>query len=354
MAFMFFGCEDPGSYGQVEPLIYDRVLVHSSATAPAMDNTRDPLWNDAKTTAIFASDSAFADSIPVIDSLPIYIKAIKTSDYLYLRVRWGENAVINYRSYSVWPNPMIFNISVNNSGDTSRYWTRRPTQTIYTDTLLTDTQIVWHDQDRFAVIWNTGDNGSEGADCRTMCHAVADTTLTGDRMYTSGGGHADVWHWQAATTDPVFLAEDEYWSPEGRNPDAYAQPIFDVNYDTVNFLPISMNEDSTQRKKPFLHLDDAIPFDSNYSWTNLDSIPGYVVNDNATGSIADVNAYSSYSRTDGSWMVVMRRRLNTGNPDDLNLSSIQPGDSVMVTMAFMNNATSVHHGSRPFYIVFPQ
>ncbi len=354
LGLMFLGCEDPGSYGQVEPLTYGHVVVHSSAVEPPMDNPRDAIWNGAMTTAIFASDSAFADSLPVIDSLPIYIKAIKTSEYLYIRVRWGENAVINKRSYSVWPNPMVHFVSVDNSGDTSRYWSRRATQDIFTDTLLIDTVIVWHDQDRFAVIWNTGDNGSEGADCRTMCHMPADTSLTGDRMYTTGGGHADVWHWQAATTDPVFLAEDEYWGPEGRAVDAFAQPIFDVNFDSVLFLPLSMNEDPNQRRKPFLHLDDAIPFDSTYTWNNLDSIPGYIVNDNATGSIADVNAYSSFSRTDKSWMVVMRRRLTTGNGDDFDLGSIQPGDSVMVTMAFMNNATSIHHGSRPFYIVFPQ
>ncbi len=359
LGLLVLGCEDPGSYGQVEMLTYGRVVVHPSAVEPPMDNPRDAIWNDATTTAIFANDSAFADSIPVIDSLPIYIKAIKTSEYLYLRVRWGENAVINKRSYSVWPNPMVYHYSrvidtITGDTTTTEYWTRQVKQVFYNDTLHFDSSIYWHDQDRFAVIWNTGDNGSEGADCRTMCHMPADTTLTGDRMYTTGGGHADVWQWQAATTDPAYLAEDEYWGPEGRTVDAFAQPIFDVNYDSVLFLPLSMNEDPAQRLKPFLHLDNAIPFDSTYSWNNLDSIPGYIVNDNAAGSIADVKVYSSFSRTDGSWMVLMRRMLNTGNPDDFNLASVQPGDSVMVTMAFMNNSPAVHHGSRPFYIVFPQ
>jgi hypothetical protein len=356
LGLIFLGCEDPGSYGQVELLTFGHVVVHQSAVEPPMDNPRDAIWNDAPTSAIFASDSAFAEDSSAVDSLPIYIKVIKTSEYLYLRVRWAENAVISstYRTYSVWPNAMVYNVSVSNDTDTTLYWTREGKKVIYTDTAHVDSVIYWHDQDRFAVIWNTGDNGGEGADCRTMCHAVADTSLTGDRMYTTGGGHADVWHWQAGTTDPVYLAEDEYWGPEGRTVDAFAQPIFDANYDSVLFVPLSMNQDSTQRLKPFLHLDDAIPFDSTYSWKNLDSIPGYIVNDNASGSIADVSAYSSFSRSDGSWMVVMRRLLNTGNPDDFNFASIQPGDSVMVTMAFMDNSPAVHHGSRPFYIIFPQ
>ncbi len=357
LGLAFWGCEDPGSYGQVEPLTFGRVVVRPSAVEPSMDNPRDTIWNDATTTAIFASDSAFVGDTSAVDSLPIYIKAIKTSEYLYLRVRWGENAVINFRNYSVWPNPMLYHYKLvvdSETGDSSitEYWTRESKNIVY-DSSHTDSTIYWHDQDRFAVIWNTGDNGSEGADCRTMCHAVADP-VTGDRMYTSGGGHADVWHWQAATTDPAYLAQDEYWGPEGRTVDAFAQPIFDANYDSVLFVPLSMNEDPAQRLTPFLHLADAIPFDSAYSWVNADSIPGYVVNDNASGSIADVQAYSSYNRMDGSWMVVMRRLLDTGNTDDFDLSSVQPGDSVMVTMAFMNNSPAVHHGSRPFYIVFPQ
>lgn len=351
VGLFIFGCEDPGSYGQVESISFNRVFVHESATEPPMDNPRAAIWSDATTTAIFASDSAFADSIPVIDSLPIYIKAIKTSEYLYLRVRWAENAVISnkYRTYSVWPNPAVHILEKDSLGNVLQdYWMRRETSVNYGDTLR------WHDQDHFAVIWNMGDNGAEGADCRSMCHAPADTTPTGDRMYTTGGGHADVWQWQAGTTDPVFLAQDEFWGPDGRAVDAYAQPIYDPNFDTVAALPISMNAEESRRRQPFLHLDDAVPFDSAYSWNNLDSIPGYVLNDNASGSIADVKAFSSWSKTDGSWMVLMRRRLTTGNTDDVDLGAIQPGDSIMVTMAFMDNSNIVDHGTRPFYIIFPK
>jgi hypothetical protein len=354
LGLMAAGCEDPGPYGQVESISFGRVVVHASATEPSMDNTLDPIWNDAKTTAIFASDSAFANGDTLIDSLPIYIKAIKTSEYLYLRVKWGEDVYVSNRSYSVWPNAMVYHITVVSETDTSRYWTRQGKQIIYTDTLHVDSVIYWHDQDRFAVMWNMGDNGSQAADCRSMCHAPADTTPSGDRMYTTGGGHADVWQWEAGTTDPVLLAQDEFWSADGRGVDAFAQPIYDVNFDTLLSLPLSMNAEESQRFKPFLHLDDAVPFDSAYSWKNLDSIPGYVVNDNASGSIADVKALSSYSLMNASWMVLMRRQLTTGNLDDLDLGAVDPGDSVMVTMAFMNNSNSVEHGTRPFYIILPK
>jgi hypothetical protein len=344
-----FGCEDPGSYGRVESVSFGRVIVHESATEPPMDNPLNAIWNDATTTAIFASDSAFAESDTLIDSLPIYIKAIKTSEYLYLRVKWGENAYVDQRSYSVWPNPAVHILEKDSLGNVLQdYWTRRETSVNSGNT------VIWHDQDRFAVMWNMGDNGAEAADCRTMCHAPADTTPTGDRMYTTGGGHADVWQWQAGTTDPVLLAQDEFWGPDGRAVDAFTQPIYDPNYDTTTAFPISMHAEESRRRQPFLHLDDAIPFDSAYSWNNLDSIAGYVVNDNAAGSIADVKAFSSYSVLIRSWMVLMRRRLTTGNTDDVDLGAIQPGDSIMVTMAFMDNSNSVDHGTRPFYIIFPK
>jgi hypothetical protein len=55
----------------------------------------------------------------------------------------------------------------------------------------------------------------------------------------------------------------------------------------------------------------------------------------------------------GRWMVLMRRALTTGHADDIDIASIASGDSIMVTVAFMDHSDSTHNGSRPFYIVFP-
>jgi hypothetical protein len=214
-------------------------------------------------------------------------------------------------------------------------------------------------QDRFAIIWDGGANGDEGADCRTMCHAVGDTTPNGDRMYLDGAGWVDVWHWQAGTTDPVLLAEDEYWTAQGRNPDLFTQEIYTKNYDNQLLQPIYMRNnaavnDTVFNYEPILHADEAVPFDSTLVWFNRARVPGYVVHDNAAGSIADVKCFSGFNRMNGRWMVLMRRALNTGNiMDDFDFSSIAPGDSVMATIAFMDHDDDMHYGSRPFYIVFP-
>lgn len=344
---VFSRCEDPGSYGEVEPVIYDRVLVHESTTSPPMDDPRNDIWRDAVSTVVFASDSAFADSIPVIDSLPVYIKAIKTAEYLYLRVRWGENPLVGRRTYSVWPNPIVHRFTVDTvAHDTTDFWFRRNS--------YDDADTIRNDQDRFVIVWDVGDNGGEGADCRSMCHAVGDTSILGHRMYTTGGGHVDVWHWQVATSDPVLLARDEYWGTDGRAVDLFTQRVADTNFNALGARPVSMHTDSTRWFRPFLHSDDAVAFDTLRIWKDLDSLPGYVVHDNASGSIADVDCFSSFSRTDGTWTILMRRQLTTGNADDIDLAVIAPGDSVMVSVAFMDNARDVHHGSRPFYMIFPQ
>ncbi len=357
VAALVIGCENPGSYGKAEKVVYGRVVVYSSSVEPPMDDPYHDLWWETITGGIFVNDSAFvADTATTFDSLPVSVKAIKTPEYLFIRAEWVENALVSWRTYSVWQHPDMHLLkldydSVGHVIDTIYdTWARR---SIRVDTIKNIYDTTWLEQDRFAIIWDMGDNGDEKADCRSMCHAVGDTTISGDRMYTTGGGHVDVWHWQAGTTDPVFLAQDEYWSVDGRQTDAYGQEIYTLNYDADRLKPIYMNRDSTKIGKPFLHAVDAEPFDSSRIWLNKVLIPGYVVHDNASGSIADVASFSAFNRTSGRWMVLLRRALNTGNSDDLDLSAIASGDSVMVSLAFMDHSDTTHYCSRPFYIVFP-
>ena len=346
-ATFIIGCEDPGSYGEVEPTVLGRVAVTNSTSAPPADNPRHEIWKTAMTGAIMTSDSAFSDNPEDIDSIPIFIKAIKTGSTLYLRAEWGENVEVVRRTYSIWPNPIVHRLSVDTTGDTVvNVWLRRPS--------VDTTDTIRNDQDRLAVMWDAGDNGAEGADCRSMCHDPANPSPSGNRMYTTGGGHVDVWHWMAATTDPVLLAQDEYWSAYGRGADEGTVSIFEANFDTLASLPRWMNKDTTKPYIPFLHADMTVAFDAARKWYNLDSIAGYVVHDDAAGSVADVASYSMLNLSNRRWMVLMSRKLTTGNPDDRDFASIAPGDSILVTVAFMDNADRVHYGSRPFYVVFPK
>jgi hypothetical protein len=356
LALTIYGCSDPESS---EPEVRSepgRLVVYNSATAPPINDPRAEIWNWPVIGAIAVSDSMISDSSILVDTLRL--RAVKAGGRLYIRAEWVEDRSVSGRTYSVWPNAIAHYIDIADSGDTIfDFW--QPQKSFETDTTydtlgaIVDIDTTLHDQDRLALFWDTGDNGGERADCRSMCHAVADTTPGGRRMYTTGGGHVDVWHWQAATTDPVLLAEDEYWGDTGRASDAVTQPIYESNYDSVVRQPRFMHQDSTKRYQPFLHVDQAVPFDSTLKWYSSDILPGYLLHDNASGSVTDVTAFSSFSRTFGIWVVLMTRSLTTGHADDIDLAAIPAGDSVMVTLAFMNNSNRPRLGSAPFYIIFP-
>jgi hypothetical protein len=365
--FALSGCEDPGSYGDVDPVVFGRLQVHQSSSAPPMNDVSNDIWFDALTGGIYVSDSAFvADSA---DSVPVSLKAIKTASHFYLRASWGETPSVLNRTYSVWQQPVVhlfktdttwqddtILVSVDTVFDT---WNRR---SLKVDTIpdlinggfIYDTTQL--EQDRFAVIWDVGNNGAEQADCRSMCHIPGDVSINGHRMFTTGGGNVDVWHWQAGTTDPVRLAQDEYWSADGRIEDAATQEIFSSNYDTINLMPIYVHQDSNQVSREFLYADETIPFDPARTWADGVRIPGYILHEIAnvsTGSNADIDCFSTFNRTSGRWTVLMRRALDTTNDDDIDFSSIASGDSVMASIAFMDHSDTTHYGSRPFYIIFP-
>ena len=208
------------------------------------------------------------------------------------------------------------------------------------------------DQDRVAIMWDMGDNGTEGANCMTMCHDVANPA-TGDFMYTSDGGHVDVWHWQAALTNPVYYAADEYWTDSGRAGDNLTTPIYETNWNGTR--PIYMHQtDSLYKGKSYLLKTEAIAFDTAQGfWPNGYIMPAFVLNSMPSGSGADIDSYSWYNRNTGAWSVLMSRKLNTGYADDVDLSQIAAGDSVMTSIAVMDNATAIHYiNEEPVYFIF--
>ncbi len=75
-----------------------------------------------------------------------------------------------------------------------------------------------------------------------------------------------------------------------------------------------MHKNDPGANADFLFTGDAVAFDPNASWSDGDTIPGYIVK-KGTGSRADVVAVSTY--TDGTWIEEFKRSLITDNPDDV-------------------------------------
>jgi len=341
------GCSDPGSPISELTSVPNRVPVVNSTKAPPMNNPFDSIW-----------DGVLAGSIDVglseeytneFSSGKVLVKAIKTPDRMYLRFEWLD------ATRSVRPNEVIRK-EVINGNDTTRTWYQHSSleevTVISDDSTYIDT--LWYDQDRVALIWDMGDNGAEGADCAAMCHASA--LPNGQRHYTSGGGSVDVWEWQAGNTDPAYLVRDGIWNGLGHGDDQTTVPIYILNFDSANARPLYMQTTDTAYTGNTILIEDAVEFDSTLDWTAGYDMPGYIINRNASGSVADISGYSAYAAntyTGGRYLVLMSRALTTGNADDIDFTTIAPGDSVQATMALMLNADRVHSGSRPFYFIFP-
>jgi len=346
-AISIWGCSDPNAPEVSGVTTYDRVIVYQTSQAPPSNNVRDVIWDAAPTAVVTIGDSTTGYPY-YFGKQSINIKAIKAENRLFVRVTWTDN------SYSVWPDKIRHAIraidTVNH--DTILWWVPRASENFNGSTLF-------YFQDRLAIFWDTGDNGTEKADCKSMCHESPNAQ--GNHMYTTGGGHVDVWHWKAATTDPLLLASDEYWDNTGHVADA-GDSLATVNYDNPNNLPLRCGLDSTAFNKAFLFNDESMPFPDSAGWKLNDSIPGYVLNHSASGSITDVRAFSSYvlGYTNGStgwngrWIVALSRALNTGNADDRDFSGIKSGDSIMATIAIANNGPdTLHSGTKPIYFIFP-
>ena len=356
-AIIWHGCDNPGGFDISTTTIPNRVVAYYSPQEPPMNDPRNKIWDKALTGAITVGDSADSALPNYFGKSVVYLKAIKTPSRLYLRAEWGD------ATRNIDPNGIVSIVTITYDTittnpldiDTIREttWERRLSYVVIVGP--DGNTEIRYDQDRLAVLWDMGDNDPEKADCRSMCHDATHLSTLGHRMYTTGGGHVDLWHWQAATSDPVQLAVDEYWDASGRVPDEQISPIATGNYDAVKQQPLYSHRDTTAFADTILHFEDAVAFRDSILWPNRYEIPGFVVYDNASGSIANVSAFSGYSKSSlgNRWTVIMSRALTTGNVDDRDFSAIDAGDSVMVTIAVMNNADRFHSGSAPFYIKFP-
>lgn len=337
------GCTDPGSplEGTISSL--NRLEVYYSENSPRWDDPEDDIWDNALTGAIDLGKDGYPDDFDTINAC--LLKAVVANDSIFMRARWADF------TRSIVPNPIILLGELD-------------LDTTSTDPLVVDTSIIdkewfrnptisgdsWYDQDRFSLMWDMGDNGSEGADCLTMCHETGHPT-SGDRMYTTGGGHVDVWQWLAAMSDPIFKTRDEYWSETGRASDA-GDSLAISNYNAAKVQPFYAHSDGPTSVKILLYGDAVVEFDSTLTWLPGYSMPGYVLQKSVAGSTADISGFSYYSSSSRTWTVVMARPLNTGHADDIDLSQVSRGDSVMVSIAATNNADRIHSGSKPFYVIF--
>ncbi len=325
------GCGgDKGSNPPPPPVPLIRLVVDTTA-APGMSNVNAAIWSAVDSATIEIGGSSDYGFDADLGKINVILKAIKKNDTLYLRAKWQD------ANANIWGNYM-----------------RPLTQVIDWE------QVSSAGDDRFFVMFDAGDNGTEKADCSKMCHATNMRPTT---------GHADVINWSATSTAPGFLADDEWWNNvSGRAFDntinAY---VYRDNWNAQNNTPYYMHKDTTEFHGPYLYLTDTVTMDyATITWPTDYKMPGYRID----STIYDSPTRSSYSRWDvaaisqydststpHTWTIVLARALNTGHADDVNLA-LAGLDSVQVTIAAANahsadpvNASWQHSGSKPLYLI---
>jgi hypothetical protein len=166
-------------------------------------------------------------------------------------------------------------------------------------------------------ITNNAEFSSKG--CAEACHNTADSVDDWWMGSESEDVTYDAWHWKAARTGPVGYADDKWWGsqtdPEdyesARHGDEREGSHYSDNRTEDKSAPMYMN--GADLSSPFIFLGDEVALDTSMLSAG-DVVPGYVIN-RPDGSRGDIDAVGFWEN--GSWVVVLRRLLDTGNADDV-------------------------------------
>ncbi len=325
-----WGCGSKSNPSSNQPPGDVYIVANTSVTIPAdMMSTISNIWNAVTSYTVpigeYPSGSGFYD--PNIGfNTSATLKAIVKDDTLYIYASWTDGNASRRLDR--------LHLSI-----TDQPWS-----------ILTN-----EGEDVFFIIFDAGNNGTERADCATMCHAVGDTR----EHYTSGGGNADVWIWRAARTAPAYLDDDGWWDDAGTDLDypAGSDAVYKDNYNNIAHAPYFTHYNLGAYTGDFLFTHDTVHY-VQANFTAGDEVPGFVIDsmfhDTSTADLSrwDVHSYSLYDNINHKWDIVMSRALDTGHDDDVDLSSV---DTVQVTIAvnhnYPANSPNKHSGSKPFYII---
>ena len=166
----------------------------------------------------------------------------------------------------------------------------------------------------------------------------------------SAGKFLDLWQWRAARSNAVGYASDD-WVLEYRNGDAGRSPFFnppkpEFMYDEkiTGFRAIPEADLAARMgRAALIEKRNAVALDANIKFAVGDLLPQYLQRE-PEGSAADVQAFGQF--VGGHWVVELRRKLNTGHPDDKVLGS---GRAYPIGFAIFDDTVS----NRRHYVTLP-
>jgi hypothetical protein len=263
----------------------------------------DPAWQKAKAVEVpFEGKERFAGKKATVNT-----KAVYTDDGIYFRFNWKD------ADKSVTKGAWRFD---------GQKWSHQE-----------------GNEDRISLLFEIERiNKFATKGCAVVCHVPAGKTAKDGKFgTTSAAEKGDLWHWKAARSDPAGFADDTWLTQiseekGGRKSDA-GKGGDKKNMTADKSKPMYM---PAPGKKPaatdVLLVAHAVEI-KDYSEFKAGDTLTYRMPQMPEGSRADIKALSRYA--DGSWTVMLYRKLDTGHDDDV---AFNPRKKYNFAMALFDNS----------------
>lgn len=326
------------------------VLAKQVTTPPEDDSTLDPLWANARATAIPVEVASYNYTLNGHDiwwneyegnKTDVTMKCVYTDTHIYFLFEWDD--ADDSRLREAWYyHP------------TGGKWLQMGKQ--YPDEFGNPPAY----EDKFTIFWNISiaEFGEHG--CHALCH--------GSNMSTGRPGEtADTWHWKRDRNGPVFELDDQYLDNalNGRHNDAgtgsYSDNVQSVTTTGAglkvlpkywipgrtdyHWIMQSEIDNGTARKivdmdasGNLIDQDGTVLDRTQFGYDSGFVIPSVVGIKPATGSRGDVDAW--YRWESGRWYVKIKRLRDTANADDVQFT--KRNTPYQFSIGVMNNASIAH------------
>lgn len=180
------------------------------------------------------------------------------------------------------------------------------------------------DEDRIALAFGGNAAGFAEKGCGSLCH-------NGEMRTTDKAHVGDLWHWKAARGGQHGECDDQYFAggDKGR-PDDAGKSAYETNGDKEGKAPLWVWKDGADIKGAF-NADSSVELPERHNFPEGYSVPSVRLRA-PSGSRGDIKAVSHWQ--DGMWTVVLKRKLDTGNADDVQFKA---GESALFAVATLDN-----------------
>jgi hypothetical protein len=263
----------------------------------------DAAWQQAKTVQVpFDGKEQFAGKKASVST-----KAVYTDDGLYFRFNWQD------ATKSVTKGSWQYD---------GQKWSHQK-----------------GNEDRIALLFEIERiNKFATKGCAVVCHVPAGKTAKDGKFGTATAAEkGDMWHWKAARSDPVGFADDKWLTKIGEEKGGRKSDA-GKGGDTKNMTadkskPMYMPAPGKQlAKNDILLIAHAVEI-KDYSVFKPGDTLTFRMPNMPEGSRADIKALSRYA--DGSWTVMLYRKLDTGHDDDV---AFNPRKKYNVAMALFDDS----------------